>query len=138
MILQKTYRIKNKGIESTPHTIEDLRHMWNSGQIDSGTEFQLAGSATWLQAADLLAELEHVPTKQTAPASSRSQPAEGKLSTSLEFRGLNATSLGSVRVTSIKIPFREVLVLVLKFYVAALVLAGAATLLWLALTRFLR
>jgi hypothetical protein len=133
MGVRHTYRIKHKGVESTPYTIGDLRQMWQAGQIDASTEFRRGDSTVWLEADDLLSELEHVEERPDNVKASDDQP---KIYPAL--RNGVPVAPHSVRVTSLKLPFREVFVLVFKFYLAAILLAALATTAWLLVLRFLR
>ena len=133
MEVQHTYRIRHKGIESTPFTISDLRHMWKAGQIDATTEFRRGDSPVWLDANDLRMELERA-DEQPAPA----EGAKDQLRIYPALRDGVPVAPGSVRVTSLKLPFREVFVLVFKFYLAAILLAALATVAWILVARFLR
>lgn len=130
---QHTYRIRHRGIESTPHTLRDLRQMWRSGQIDASTEFRRGDSEVWLDANDLLPELEFsvgdAPEKITAPP----PPVRG-----LDYPGMTAIAPHSIRLTSIRVPFREILIVVLKIYAAVFLIAAAAAVLWLLLAYLLR
>jgi hypothetical protein len=133
MEVQHTYRIRHKGIESTPFTISDLRHMWKASQIDATTEFRRGDSPVWLDANDLRMELERA-DEQPAPA----EGAKDQLRIYPALRDGVPVAPGCVRVTSVKVPFREVFVLVFKFYLAAILLAALATTAWLLALRFLR
>lgn len=133
MNVQHTYRIRHRGIESTPHTITDLRQMWKAGQIDATTEFRRGDSPVWLDANDLLSELEFDATP--APAS-KAYPSTETTTAGLQA-SINAASK-TVRVTSVRIPFGEVFVLVFKFYAAAILLATLVAVVWLAIVRFVR
>jgi hypothetical protein len=137
MAVQHTYRIRHKGVESTPYSLADLRQMWRAGQIDSSTEFKRGSSSVWLDVNDLRVELQ-----LDDPASAASSNSSGLVGQASPKKPggtgqLVVTSPVHVRVTSIRIPFNEVLVLVLKFCLAALLLALAATAAWLALARYL-
>jgi len=137
MEVQHTYRIRHKGIESTPHSLADLRQMWRSGQIDSSTEFKRGDSPVWLDANDLWAELhldQPAPGGITSDVSLSAQPRPLKPGGPGQLVLGNATA---VRLTSVKIPFREVFVLVLKFYLAAILLAALATAAWILVMRSL-
>jgi hypothetical protein len=133
MNVQDTYRIRHRGIESTPHSISELRHLWKAGQIDSSTEFRRGDSKVWLDASNLLPELER---NTNSPDPGAPPPVHPKVYPALGD-GLPVMPQ-SVRVNSLKIPFGEVFVLVLKFYLAALVIAALATAAWVLLARFLR
>lgn len=129
MQVQHTYRIRHRGIESTPHTLRDLRQMWKSGQIDASTEFKRGDSEVWLDADDLMPELEF---NATHDGQLTERPGAAVL------RGASSSHLAplapqSVRLTSIRVPFREILVLVLKFYLAVLLIALVGATLWLLL-----
>lgn len=133
METRHTYRIKHKGIESTPHTISDLRQMWQDRQIDHSTEFRRGDSKVWLEANDLLPELERA---DQLPSPVKIPNEQAKIYPAIHD-GIPVVP-HSVRVTSLKIPFREVFVLVLKFYLAALLLAALATAAWVLIVRYLR
>ncbi len=134
MDVQPTFRIRHKGVESTPFTIQDLRQMWKSGHIDTTTEFKRGDATQWLRAEDLRSELE-----TPEPAAPASSPAAAPTkSTPFSYADLKAIAPHSVRLVSVRIPFKEILVLLLKFYLAALVLAGAFTLLGWLLLRFIQ
>jgi len=119
--VQHTYRIRHQGIESTPFTIGDLRHMWQHGQIDNTTQFKRGDSQVWLDADDLRLELEYQPS--FAPDPGGRTPDRLAHVTAQRMEPLRSSA--SLRVTSVRIPFREVFVLVVKFYAAALLIAGA-------------
>lgn len=137
MAAHHTYRIRHKGVESTPHSLADLRQMWRTGQIDSSTEFKRGDSPVWLEANDLWAEL-HLDQAGEDPS-----PGAGSLSppSSLNKPGARhavaPTAATPVRITSLRIPFKDILVLVLKFYAASLLLALAAAAAWLLLSRYI-
>lgn len=133
MKTQHTYRIRHRGIESTPYTLRDLRQMWKSGQIDASTEFRRGDSEVWLEANDLLPELEFS-AEETSDKITAPPPAVH----GLDFPGLTAIAPHSVRLTSIRVPFREILVVVLKIYAAVFLIAAAAAVLWLLLAYLLR
>lgn len=134
MQVQHTYRIRHRGIESTPHTLRDLRQMWKSGQIDASTEFKRGDSEVWLDADDLMPELEFNAahdgpiTETPAAAILRGAPSPH----------LAPLAPQSVRLTSVRVPFREILVLVLKFYLAVLLIAVVAAALWVLVAYFFR
>jgi hypothetical protein len=134
MHVQHTYRIKHRGIESTPYTLRDLRHMWKSGQIDASTEFKRGDSEVWLDANDLMPELEF---SGEQPGKITEKPDSSTLH-GLEFSRLTPVAPQSVRLTSVRLPFREVLVVVLKFYLASLLVALAGAALWILLGYLLR
>jgi len=133
METQHTYRISHRGIESTPFSIMDLRQMWQAGQIDATTKFKRGNSTVWLDASDLMSELEYPPSPKQKDADEITAKAS-HLSSSLT--GTSKIS-SSVRVTSVRVPFRDVLVLTLKFYAAAMVIAACAAVLWIILLRLL-
>ncbi len=133
MQVQHTYRIRHRGIESTPYTLRDLRQMWKAGQIDASTEFRRGDSEVWQDADDLLPELEFR-SEESGKITERPDPATLH---SLEFSRLTPVAPQSVRLTSVRVPFREILVLVLKFCLAALLVAGAGAALWILLLRAL-
>jgi len=137
MTIQHTYRIKHKGVESTPHSLADLRQMWQTGQIDHSTEFKRGDSPVWLEANDLWTELQlDNPQSAANPntAGLAAHPAAKKPGATGNLTHIAPTH---VRVTSVRVPFKEVLVLVLKFYLATLLLALALTAAWLALARYM-
>lgn len=134
MHVQHTYRIRHRGIESTPYTLRDLRQMWQAGQIDAGTEFKRGDSEVWLEANDLLPELEFS-GEEAGKITETSEPATLR---GLELSRLIPTAPQSVRLTSVRVPFREILVLVLKFYLAASLVALTIAALWLLLVSLLR
>lgn len=134
MKVQHTYRIRHNGVESTPHSLAELRQMWQSGQIDNTTEFKRGDSPVWLDANDLWAELQLPSGVQTANHASAIQP--GALRPGA-VNNLAPSAPAHVRIVSARLPFREVFVLVFKFYAAAILLALLAAAAWLALGRFL-
>jgi len=107
--------------------------MWQAGQIDATTKFKRGNSTVWLDASDLLSELEYLPSPKPSDADEITAKAS-HLSSALT--GTSKTS-SSVRVTSVRVPFRDVLVLMLKFYAAAMVIAACAAVLWIILLRLL-
>lgn len=133
MNVQHTYRIRHRGVESTPYTIGDLRQMWKAGQIDATTEFRRGDSGVWLDANDLRPELEF----EDAPPVRLAIAAEPAKAAGLNFHGLTPVSPQSVRLTSVRIPFREIFVVVLKICVALVIVALLAATGWMALVRFL-
>lgn len=137
MNVQHTYRIKHKGVESTPHSLADLRQMWQTGQIDHSTEFKRGDSTVWLEANDLWTELQldNLPSAANADtAGLAAHPSSTKPGATGNLKPIAPTH---VRVTSVRIPFKEVLVLVLKFYLATLLLSLAAVTAWFALARYM-
>jgi len=56
----------------------------------------------------------------------------------LEFSRLTPVAPQSVRLTSVRVPFREILVLVLKFYLAVLLVGLAGAAFWVLLGYLLR
>ena len=132
MKTQHTYRIKHRGIESTPYSLRDLRQMWKSGQIDASTEFRRGDSKVWLEANDLLPELEFSSEDTSEKITAPPPPVHG-----LDFAGLTSIAPHSVRLSSIRVPFREILVVVLKIYAAVFLTAAALTVLWVLLGYFL-
>ncbi|MEX1111113.1 MAG: GYF domain-containing protein [Chthoniobacterales bacterium] len=134
MHVQHTYRIRHRGIESTPFTLRDLRQMWQAGQIDASTEFRRGDSEVWLDANDLLPELEFS-GDDSGKTTATPDPATLR---GPEFSRLTPIAPQSVRLTSVRVPFREILVLVLKFYLAALLIALAIAALWVLLGYLLR
>ena len=134
MHVQHTYRIRHRGIESTPYTLRDLRQMWQAGQIDASTEFKRGDSEVWLDANDLRPELEF---SGEAPGKITEKPDPATLH-GLEFSRLTPVAPQSVRLTSVRVPFREILVLVLKFYLAVLLVGLAGAALWVLLGCLLR
>lgn len=132
MKTQHTYRIRHRGIESTPYTLRDLRQMWKSGQIDASTEFRRGDSEVWLEANDLLPELEF-----SAEDTSEKITAPPPAVHGLNFPGLSAIAPHSARLTSIRVPFREILVVVLKIYAAILLIGALSTAVWILLLRSL-
>jgi hypothetical protein len=134
MKVQNTYRIRHRDIESTPHTISDLRQMWKAGQIDATTEFRRGDSAVWLDANDLLPELEFNEAAALAPAPGSAMTATG----SPISRNPAPAGSGSLRITSVRVPFREIFVLVFKIYAAAVVLATLAAAAWVLILRLTR
>jgi hypothetical protein len=133
MKARHTYRIKHRGIESTPYSLRDLRQMWKSGQIDASTEFRRGDSEVWLEANDLLPELEF-----SAEDTSETITAPPPSVHGLDFSGMTAIAPHSVRLSSIRVPFREILVVVLKIYAAVFLIAAALTALWVLLGYLLR
>ena len=134
MQVQHTYRIRHRGIESTPYTLRDLRQMWQAGQIDASTEFRRGDSEIWLDSGDLLPELEF---RGEASAEITEKPDPAVLH-GLDFSRLTPVAPQSVRLTSVRVPFREILVLVLKFYLAALLVAVTMAAIWVLLGYLLR
>jgi len=132
MEIQHTYRISHRGIESTPFSITDLRQMWQAGQIDATTKFKRGNSNVWLDASDLRPELERASQIDTP---GKSPPGQPRIYPTLRD-GTAAPHI--VRVTSVKIPFKEVIVLVVKFYLAALLLAAAGATGWILVLRYAR
>ncbi len=134
MHTQHTYRIKHRGIESTPFTLRDLRQMWQAGQIDASTEFKRGDTEVWLDADDLRPELEF---SGETPGKITEKPDPATMH-GLEFSRLTPVAPQSVRLTSVRVPFREILVLVLKFYLAVLFVGLAGAALWVLLGHLFR
>jgi hypothetical protein len=132
METQHTYRISHRGIESTPFSITDLRQMWQAGQIDATTKFKRGNSTVWLDASDLMSELKYLPPAKQRDTEELTTKASHLSSSSLA--GPLRTS-SSVKVTSLRVPFRDVLVLTLKFYAAAMIIAAGAAVLGIILLR---
>ena len=134
MHVQHTYRIRHRGIESTPFTLRDLRQMWQAGQIDASTEFKRGDTEVWLDADDLRPELEF---SGETPGKITEKPDPATMH-GLEFSRLTPVAPQSVRLTSVRVPFREILVLVLKFYLAVLLVGLAGAAFWVLLGYLLR
>jgi hypothetical protein len=88
----------------------------------------------WLDANDLRPELEfsgEVPGKITEEPDPATRHGP-------EFSRLTPATPQSVRLTSVRVPFREILVLVLKFYLAVLLVGLAGAAFWVLLGYLLR
>ena len=135
MALQHTYRVRHKGIESTPHSLADLRQMWKAGQIDSSTQFKRGDSPVWLDASDLWAELNfEMPAAAAGTAGANLPPGPLRPGAS---GNLVPVAPIAVRVTSVRIPFQEIVALLLKIALALLFLAAVGAALWMLLARLL-
>jgi hypothetical protein len=137
MDIQHTYRIRHKGVESTPHSLADLRQMWRTGKIDSTTEFRRGDSSVWLDANDLWVELHLDDTAPRAKALSDVISLQPNSTRPGATREIAPTAPIPVRLVSARLPFREVFVLVFKFYAAAIILALLVAAGWLFLGRYL-
>lgn len=138
MDVQHTYRIRHKGVESTPHSLAELRQMWRASQIDSSTEFKRGDSPVWLDANDLLTELQLERHENGTGATGQTATFQSLTARPGAARELAQTAPSPVRLVSARIPFREVFILVLKFYAASLLLALILAAAWLALERYAR
>lgn len=136
MEVQHTYRIRHKGVESTPHSLADLRQMWRTGQIDRTTEFRRGDSQVWLEANDLWAEL-HLETPSASSSTAGALVAPSSLNKPGGRNVIAPTAATPVRITSLRIPFKDILLLVLKFYAAIALVALAGAVAWLVLMRYL-
>jgi hypothetical protein len=137
MEIQHTYRIRHKGLESSPHSVADLRQMLKAGAIDSTTEFKRADSTVWLDANDLWAEL-HLDEPQFAGKQSSGAPSLHIGSTRPgASREIVPTAPVPVRVVSVRLPFREVFALTFKFFAAAVLVAVLGAAAWLVAGRSL-
>lgn len=137
MDISHTYRMRHKGLESSPHSLADLRQMWKAGAIDSTTEFKRADSTVWLDANDLWAELHLDDPRFTGKQSSGAPSLHIGPTRPAASREIVPTAPVHVRVVSIRLPFREVLELTVKFFAAAVLLAVLGATAWLAAARFL-
>lgn len=137
MSIQHTYRIRHKGIESTPYSLADLRQMWKTGKIDHTTAFRRGDSEVWLEANDLWAELNLGGSGPPEKAVTSLQPT-GATKPGIPGGELVPLAPTSVRVVSIRIPFHEVFVLVAKFFLSALLVALGGAIAWAAIAHFSR
>lgn len=137
MEIQHTYRIRHKALESSPHSLADLRQMWKAGAIDSSTEFKRADSDVWLDANDLWAELHLDEPRLTGKQLAGAPLLQAGSTRPGASREVIPTAPAPVRIVSVRLPFREVFALVVKFFAAAVLLAVLGTAAWLAAVRFL-
>lgn len=138
MKVQHTYRIRHNGVESTPHSLAELRQMWKAGAIDSTTEFKRSDSAVWLDANDLWAELHLDEAQPAAKVSAGTASLQIGPARPGAAREIAPTAPVPVRVVSLRLPFREVFALVTKVFAAAILLAILAAAVWMTAGRFLR
>lgn len=137
MEIQHTYRIRHKDLESSPHSLADLRQMWKAGAIDTTTEFKRADSNVWLDANDLWAELHLEEPRLTGKQLAGAPLLQAGTMRPGASREIVPTAPVPVRVVSVRLPFREVFALVTKFVTAAVLLAVLSAAAWLAAVRFL-
>ena len=95
-----TYTIWQDERESGPYTCGALREIWAAGEIGAGTMFRPNGAQDWVAAADMEEELCAV----AAPPAMPSWPEH-------------------VKVSGVRVPFGDVLVLVFKIFVALLIVS---------------